>query len=363
MNHPLRSKKTFTINHHPNMKQNRRPTYILPTALIILLVAGCTSEIPQESPVQESSDKMRVIFDTDANNELDDQHALTYLLFNGDTFDVEGVTVNATVSGGAVENHYDEAERILKLSTVHPRIPLFKGANGSFVEIRDQTEEADFDGADAVNFIIEQALVPSERPLIMLAVGKLTNVALAYKKNPAIAENMVLFWLGSNYPEPGEYNQDGDTTAMNFLLESDLPFSIATVRYGKPSGTDAVQVTFAEIQQRMPGLGPTTETPVMGRHGVAYSTFGDYSVNLFEHIDYNTDPPARALYDMAAVAILKNPAWATARRMPAPILRDSVWVDRPDNPRQIELWENFDRDAIIADFYAVMENYVLVDGG
>ena len=40
--------------------------------------------------------KIPVIFDTDANNEVDDQHALAYLLFNGDHFKVEGVTVNAT---------------------------------------------------------------------------------------------------------------------------------------------------------------------------------------------------------------------------------------------------------------------------
>jgi hypothetical protein len=37
-----------------------------------------------------------VILDTDANNELDDQHAIAYLLFNGQVFDVEGITVNRT---------------------------------------------------------------------------------------------------------------------------------------------------------------------------------------------------------------------------------------------------------------------------
>lgn len=328
--------------------------------LVAFMLSGCTRREAQEPPVQQSPDKIRVIFDTDANNELDDQHALAYLLFNGETFDLEGVTVNGTSNGGTIEEHYEEAERILKLSTLHPNMPLFKGANGSFVDIRDHMDEVDFDGADAVNFIIERALAPSDRKLILLAVGKLTNVALAYKKNPAIADNMSLFWLGSNYPEPGEYNQDNDTTAMNVLLDSDLEFSIAMVRYGEPSGTDAVRVTFADIQQHMPGQGPRTEIPVMGRHGVAFSTFGDYSVNLFEPIDYYGDPPSRALFDMAAVAILKNPAWATPQRLPAPILRHNVWIDRPDNPRQIELWENFDKDAILDDFYRSMENYVLV---
>lgn len=309
---------------------------------------------------RESSGKIRVIFDTDTNNELDDQHALAYLLFNGEAFDLEGVTVNETARGGSIEDHYREAERILELSTLHPRIPLLTGASGSFGDIRARLEEKDFDGAPAVNFIVERALAPSNRRLVLLAVGKLTNIALAYKKNPAIASNASLVWLGSNYPQPGEYNQDNDEEALNFLLDSYLPFTIALVRYGEPSGTDAVRAALADVRRRMPGLGPRTAKPVTGRHGGAFSTFGDYSVNLFEHADYHGGPPSRALYDMAAVAVVKNPAWAAPRRIPAPTLRDGVWRDRPDNPRRIELWEDFDKEAIMADFYRSMEEYVLV---
>ena len=62
---------------------------------------------------------------------------------------------------------------------------------------------------------------------------------------------------------------------------------------------------------------------------------------------------------MAAVAIVKNSAWATPVEIPAPILVDGKWQDRPDNPRTITLWENFDRDAILADFFATMRDYVL----
>ena len=328
--------------------------------LIAVLMLACGQPAPLPSAEGSFDNRIRVIFDTDANNELDDQHALAYLVFNGDTFDIEAVTVNATSSGGPIGDHYEEARRVLELSAPDANIPLLAGANGSFTAIRDNIAEDDFDGDEAVNFIIERALTPSNRKLVLLAVGKLTNVALAYEKSPAIADNMTLLWLGSNYPEPGEYNQDNDAAALNFLLDSDLEFSIALVRYGRPSGTDAVRVTFADIERHMPGLGPRAESPVTGRHGVAFSTFGDYSVNLFEHIEYDGEPPARALFDMAAVAILKDPSWATPLRMPAPILRDGVWVDRPDNQRQIELWEDFDKDAILADFYRSMEHYVLV---
>ena len=62
---------------------------------------------------------------------------------------------------------------------------------------------------------------------------------------------------------------------------------------------------------------------------------------------------------MAAVAIVKNPPWAHPRKIPAPTLAHGKWIERPDNPRTITLWENFDRDAIMKDFYATMEKPVL----
>jgi hypothetical protein len=178
-------------------------------------------------------------------------------------------------------------------------------------------------------------------------------------KDPSIASCLRVVWLGSNYPEPGEYNQDNDLAALQYILDQEVEFEIVLVRYGSPSGTDAVRVSLDEIRARMPGLGPRVPEPVRGRNGGEFTTFGDYSVNLFENIDLHGDPPSRALFDMAAVAILREPAWATRLEIPAPRLAEGRWVERPDNPRTIVLWENFDRDAIVEDFFERMRNYVL----
>ena len=51
-------------------------------------------------------------------------------------------------------------------------------------------------------------------------MGKLTNITLAIKKDPSIIDRVRIVWLGSNYPDPGEYNLVNDTTAINPLLES-----------------------------------------------------------------------------------------------------------------------------------------------
>ena len=329
--------------------------------LLIVFVPVSVISQNEQSAKEVKSQRAEVIFDTDANNELDDQHAMAYLFFNGDHFNVNGVTVNATYNGGDITKQYEEAERVMQLSKVDDEIPLLKGANDSFEDIRPQLGQDNFDGSKAVNFIIEQAHKSEKEKLVVIAVGKLTNVALALEKDPSLASRIRVVWLGSNYPEPGEYNQQNDTVAMNYVLNTKVPFEMVTVRYGKPTGTAAVTATRAEIGRKMPGLGPNTTESVTGRHGDAFNNFGDYSVNLFEHIDSHDEEGIRALYDMAAVAIVKNPEWAERKEISAPILIDNEWVERPDNERKIVLWENFDKKAIMNDFYDSMEDYVLVE--
>ena len=312
--------------------------------LIILgLIASCqTKEVKEQN-------KIRVVFDTDTNNELDDQHALAYLLFNQSTFKIEGITINTTSSGGNIDKQYEEAKRVLQLCAADT-FAVLKGADLSFRDIISSIDSTSYDGKEAVDLMIAQAHQPFEDKLVILAVGKLTTVALAVAKDSSFAERVRLVWLGSNYPEPGEHNQDNDTIAMNYLLNSKIDFEMVTVRYGKPTGTDAVQITKEEVNKKMPGLGPHIKEPVEGRHGGEFYCFGDYSINLFEHIDYHGDPPARALFDMAAVAIVKNPEWASVREHQAPLFVNGQWVERTANVRTIKIWENFNKEKILGDF-------------
>jgi inosine-uridine nucleoside N-ribohydrolase len=300
---------------------------------------------------------MRIILDSDANNELDDQHAIAYMLFNGQVFDVEGITVNRTHNGGDIDQQYAEADRIVRLCDLHGKIKIYKGASGTYEEIKDNVDQPIFDGSDAVNFIVKQANAEDNRKLILLPVGKLTNIALALKKDPSIADKVRIVWLGTNYPDPGEYNFVNDTTAVTPILESNVEFEMVMVRYGKPSGTDAVVAKLSDFQKIMPGKGPHISEPVVGRHGGEFTCFGDYSVDLFEK--FRGSPTSRPLFDMAAVAIVKNPSWADRVVIGAPKYENGQWIDQPDNPRKIVIWENFDKEKIMQDFYDSVENYNL----
>ena len=153
---------------------------------------------------------------------------------------------------------------------------------------------------------------------------------------------------------------------------TNVDFEIAIVRYGEPSGTDAVKVYVAEIEEIMPGKGPILNKSIIGRHGGDFNNFGDYSVNLFRNYKENGNPPSRPLFDMAAVAILKNPLWADSVSIPKPELfikpvenglgskalkwNNGIWIDKPKNTSYITIWENFKSNEIIKDFFSSFES-------
>jgi len=315
-------------------------------AILVVLFAGC-----QQSQKQTEKERIKILIDSDANNELDDQHAMAYAFLNSEIFDVVGVTVNNTRNGDGIQGQYDEALRIIQLFNLENKMPLFKGADKSYAEILPFLNEPDYDGKPAVDFIIQEALKMQNQKLVLLPIGKLTNIALAIKKEPKIVDKIRVVWLGSNYPTPGEYNLDNDTTSVNPVIESGVEFEMVTVRYGEPSGTAAVTVTREEVNAKLKGKGPESQTAVTGRHGGTFTCFGDYSANLFEHAEMHGNPPSRALFDMAAVAVVKNPQWAEKKEIPAPALRGIDWIEKPDNPHKIVIWENFNRDTIVNDLF------------
>ncbi len=328
----------------------KKASILLSFLMILTVITSCN-----RGPVGSSDPGIPVIFDTDANNELDDQHALAYLLLNDQTFNVLGITTNATFNGGEIEEHNKEAQRVVDMVGWKEKVAIIQGANGDFTEIRDQLNQEAYDGSEAVDFIIREAMKKRKETLVLLPVGKLTNVALALAKEPAIAKRVRIVWLGSNYPGPGEYNLDNDTASMNYILKTEVPFEMVTVRYGQATGTAAVKAKRRNIYTRMPGCGPVVDEAVTGRHGGSFTCFGDYSVDLFRHISDLEDGCFRSLFDMAAVAIVKNPAWAESFEIPSPIYVNKGWLEQPENSRKITIWENFNPEAIMADFYATLE--------
>ncbi len=306
--------------------------------LFVILLLGCSAE----------NQKIRVILDTDANNELDDQHAIAYLIGNEDIFHIEGITTNRTWNGGMVDEHTKEAERIVQLCGVSGQFPVISGANGNYDEIKDHLNEPGFDGYKAVDFIIEKGLAtPDGEKLLLIPVGKLTNITLALEKEPAIIDRVKVVWLGSNWPGQGEYNMDNDTSAVNPLIKSGVELWICTVR----GGTMEVKTTRTEISGRLQDLGPDVD-PITGRHGGEFDRLGNYLINLWEHVD-----ETRSLFDMAAVANVINPGWAEPTVQYGPRLINNEWVVEEGAMDSVIFFRNYDVEGVMNDFWKVMEGF------
>ena len=308
-----------------------------------------------------ASRKVRVLLDTDANNEIDDQHAIAYLLLSGDSFVLEGITVNKTNNGGDIFEQAAEAERVIKLCGMDDQISVKLGAIASFIDIESNVDQQKFDGVDAVDLMIKRAHRQASDPLVILAIGKLTNVALAIRKDPTIIPKIKILWLGSNFPIAGEYNLDSDPESVNFVISSGALIEIAVVRYKQSTGTAMVTVTPKDLEENLVGNGPDVKTPVVGRNGGEFYNFGDYSLNLLNNCYLFGNPPSRPLYDMAAVAILKNSAWADIKKIPSVLYSNGCWSETDSIQTNLYIRENFNKDEILKDFYNSIKNYSKVE--
>lgn len=295
------------------------------------------------------SQRIPVLIDSDANNEVDDQHAIAYALFSDEVLDVIGITVNNTPHGNGIQGQYDEALRVLRLCGAEKRVPLYKGAEEGLEEILPHVRDNSFDGHEAVDFIIDAAMAERSQKLVLVPIGKLTNIALALARAPVIKERIKVVWLGSNYPDSGEYNLAADPDSVNFVLESGVDFEIVTVRYQETTGSTAVQVTREQIQQNMPGTGPLVSA-ISGRHGGQYTRFGDYSVSLFENFGFAT----WSLFDVVAVAVVKNPALGQLNEVSVPPLDETEWDHDSTTRYRVRMWEHFDKNEILKDFFETM---------
>jgi purine nucleosidase len=294
-----------------------------------------------------SNERIPVILDTDANNELDDQHAIAYMIFNNEIFDVRGITTNKTWNGGPVEQHTKEARRIVHLCGADDRIRVISGVNGGYYSLKDSLDNPDYDGKKAVEFIIQEAQkIPEGKKLVLIPIGKITNIALALKKDPSIVPKVRVVWLGTNWPGPGEYNMDNDTAAVNPVIESGVEMWVCTVA----GGTMQVKTTKTEIKNRLSGKGRQV-VPVEGRHGGSFDRLGDYLVNLWQ----NVEQESRSLFDMAAVATVKNPQWAEGTVVYGPRLVNGEWTTDVTAKDSVIFYRNYDVNGVMNDFWKTME--------
>lgn len=314
---------------------------ILPLlAVITAMLLSCTNN------------RVDIILDSNANSGIDDQFAIAYMLTLQDKVNLLGITTNATYDGGDADEQAAAARRIVKLmGPLGEGIPVIAGATANYEDIVSHINEPSYDGNEVVQFIIDAAHCHTPRhKLLLMSIGKITNVALALKQAPEIIPNVKVIWVGSNYPNPGGYNLVNDIPAVNAVIESSVDFTMAIEGSSEGMrGTREIGFNNNDVAECMAGKGPRVE-PVERRDGRTITCVGDYMFNLFVNHHGIDDPYCRGLFDVTCLAVFLHPEWSHSCKIPAPIIKGNNWIQRPGNTHTIRLLYNFNEAAIIDDF-------------
>jgi hypothetical protein len=176
--------------------------------------------MPQALYPMPRSRQVRVIVDTDAACEADDQYAIVHALLTP-KFEVRAITAEHFgamwgPSEQGQQQSFAEASRITGL--LGSRVPVLRGAPRPLPDVTRAVE------SEASRFIVAEALREDDRPLFVLCQGPLTNLASALLLEPAIATRLTAVWIGGGpYPDGGwEFNLVNDIAAANLVMSSQV---------------------------------------------------------------------------------------------------------------------------------------------
>jgi len=169
-----------------------------------------------------------MVLDTDAYNEIDDQFAISYALRSKEKLIVRALYAapflneRSTSPLDGMEKSYDEIHKLLALAG--EKTPVFKGS-GKYLK----NENEAVDSPVARDLVSRAMSYTSERPLYVVAIGAITNVASALLMRPAIADRIVVVWLGGHsihWHDTREFNMMQDVAAARVVFSSGAPLVI-----------------------------------------------------------------------------------------------------------------------------------------
>lgn len=173
-----------------------------------------TFTVPEEKQV-------RVITDTDAKNEADDQFAIVQTLLSPKLDNVGMIAAHFGVDrvSDSMARSYAELETIFGKMGFPAEGMLYHGAPHP---LHSKTEPVESEGA---RLIIREAMKEDPRPLFVTFLGPLTDMASALLLEPRIASRLTVIWIGGGaYPSGSiEFNLGNDINAANVVFSSNVP--------------------------------------------------------------------------------------------------------------------------------------------
>lgn len=287
-------------------------------------------------------DRRRVIVNTDAKNEADDQYAIVHALLSP-TLDVRGLvaahfgTERTTRSRAESRAEIDHLLRLMHLAG--ERVV----ADGADAAIPDGATPAPSEGAQLI--IEESKLAGPGDPLYVAFLGPLTDMASAILLDPAIVDrDVVVIWIGGmgygvdpSYPGI-EFNLRNDIAAANVVFDSGIAL------WQVPANVySMVSVSYAELEEKIGGT----------------SDLADYLISQLVQWNaaHHGEPiESRSLGDSPAVSLALNPRGATFHTVPAPRFGpDGAYLPGAGHP--IRVCQSIDVRFLLEDMFAKIRRF------
>lgn len=234
------------------------------------------------------------VLDTDTYNEVDDQFALVYMLKSDERINVKAIYAapfynkNSSSPADGMNKSYDEILRVLEISEYEQyKDCVFHGSEKYMPDENTPVE------SDAMRDLIVRAREYStEKPLYVVCIGAITNVASAIAAAPDIAENIVVVWLGGH-----------DINNNNACCEFNMRQDIAAARVIFNSASPVVQLPCFGVVSSFAVSQTEFDYWLRGKNKVC-----DYLVDfVMKDQEYAAGTPwSRILWDVTAVAWLLN---------------------------------------------------------
>ena len=264
--------------------------------------------------------RLRVIIDSDAKNEIDDQSAIALAILSPERFEIEGFVGanfdNERGGPGSVAASVAEIETVLDKAGMAGRWPVLAGSD----PMRYQYEPSESPGVD---FIIERARAGTpDDPLWVVGLGAATDMASALLKAPDIVDRVVAFWhLRTRWPEKCyNFNVIGDVRAARLLFHTPLSFVLFD------TGT-YLRCPMAESASRVAPHGE------LGSYLHTYRLTSDWFQS-----------PRKGFYDLGDVAALVDPDLACRDVTPCPVVGWDLGYRFTDKLGEILRCYHVDRD-------------------
>jgi len=294
------------------------------------------SEDLRRRRLEHPAKPVRIVLDTDAKNEIDDQFAITYALSSSEVI-VEAINAAPFTKAGypdpasGMDASYQEILIVLDKMDLS-EIPVFRGSRNVLKNTETPVR------SDAAENILRLAMEQRKEPLYVVAIGAATNVASAILLNPEIMERIVVVWLGSHptyWDTPREFNLQNDPIAAMVLFESGVPL---------------VHVPCKNVAEHLRTVPAEVEEYVRGR-----GVIGDYLADIYE--DWVVGRArSKPLWDMTTIAYLISSEGVPNQLSPGPrINTDMTWAEIEPSRHLCRVAIDVRRDPIFLDFFEKLE--------